>query len=188
MFTETERKFLPADPDWRPSGPFTTIAQGYFKMGENARGTIDWKLPRPAFCIDGEDCTPLSWFRALALRRHFVKGELPKGWKARIRSYDDDRFVLDLKGPRVGASRAEFDQNPLYRAQGEKLQARCGETLLVKDRYELTEAGQTYHVDVYKGAHAWRGVVIELEQKKLDNTVKLASWVGREITNEKLFP
>ena len=37
---EIERKFLPKDPDWRPTGPCHVLRQGFFWLDEDSAARV----------------------------------------------------------------------------------------------------------------------------------------------------
>lgn len=187
MPDEIERRFLPKSPDWRPEGECTPIAQGYFKLGESAQGRVI-KWPWPYFALDGERLLWLEWRDVFDLTPHLSpEGFLPAGWKARIRSYFDARYVLDLKGPRSGTTRFELADLPLDPKQGHALLERCGDTLMRKKRYVIPYLGHAWQIDVFEGKHAGL-ITCEVELRSATSIVKLPPWVGEEITDRKLFP
>ena len=186
MPEEIERRFLPRSPEWRPEGKGVHLVQGYFKLGETATGQPAlW--PWPHFRVNGLRLVWLSWKDWASLRPHCTaEGGLPKGWKARIRSYDNRRFVLDIKGPRNGTTRFELDEQPLSPKAGHALLEQCRETVLSKTRYTLSHAGQDWHVDVFDAPHSGL-ITCEAELTSADAPLELPPWVGEEITGRKLF-
>lgn len=182
MHQEIERRFIPKDPNWRPTGAFTHITQGYFELGKTAFWKIDWLKIPPVFMLNGEPCARVPLLKAFALSRA-IKGE---GWKARIRCYDDDRYVLDIKGPRTNATRFEVDELPLIdQSRGPELLEQAGH-ILKKKRYYMPHKGHVWHVDVFEG-DCKEPVTCEVELKNTKAKVELPPWVGEEITHRKLF-
>ncbi len=187
MPLEIERRFLPKEKNWRPEGDAEPITQGYFKLGEGGTKASVQKWPWPSFWLNGERLTYLG----LADYKHLLpllnaEGEVPAGWKARIRCYFGVRYVLDLKGPRTGTTRFELAEKPLSEATGKRLLALCGDTILQKKRYTLPYRGHAWQVDVYEGQHAGL-ITCEVELPSPTSIVQLPPWVGEEITDRKLF-
>lgn len=186
MPLEIERRFLPKDKDWQPQGTPLAITQGYFKLGENATARASL-FPWPHFVLNGERLFWLSLPAYTALKPALLAdGTLPAGWKVRIRCYDNSRYVLDIKGPRIGTTRFELAEKPLSPTTGARLQHLCGDTLLSKTRYVMAHSGHEWHVDVYEGQHTGL-VTCEVELPDADTPVDLPPWVGEEITDRKLF-
>lgn len=186
MALEIERRFLPLDKQWRPEGDAEPITQGYFKLGETASARVAaW--PWPHFVLNGERLFWLSLPQFRELRAvAAADGTLPPGWKARVRCYFNTRYVLDIKGPRSGATRFELAERQLPAATGKRLLARCGDTILSKKRYALPYHGHVWQVDVYEGQH--QGLITcEIELPSATTPFRLPPWVGEEITDRKLF-
>jgi CYTH domain-containing protein len=188
MSTETERKFLLKDPSWRPDSAPVYIEQGFYRLGESSTGRVARGPLGFMFILDENLKVPL-------LPQHGPHAEseakanggtFPAGWKARIRCRNQREYVLDLKGPRVGASRGEFDENPLPADIGKIMLEGCGSTLLRKQRYTVPFAGKNWALDIY--APPYTGLVVaEVELTHPDEVITIPDWAGREITHEKLF-
>lgn len=197
---EIERRFVPKDPDWRPTGRSEKIVQGIFELGKTSRGTIQYLMGMPLFQLYA---APTDSFPALTQHlkpydgalvfRHAINpvfsvlgmtAELPEGWKARIRSYDDERFVLDIKGPRVGTTRPEYGEYSLPPDKGRAL-LELAPKLQKKTRFYLPHEGHVWHVDVNGPDHP-HPIICEAELKSTSEALILPPWVGQEITDQKV--
>lgn len=186
MPLEIERRFLPKSSNWRPDGDATPITQGYFLLGEKAVARVI-KWPWPHLVLNNRRVSWLSLKDFRELKPHLTPdGMLPAGWKIRIRSYFNARYVLDIKGPRTATTRFELAELQLDPSAGRRLQSLCGDTVLSKKRYVLPHLGHDWQVDVYEGKHEGL-VTCEVELRSANAIVKLPSWVGEEITDRKLF-
>ncbi len=187
MSIEIERKFLLKDPNWRPSGQPDELVQGFYKLGEEARGEITDSPFGVIFILNDNARIPLLPEHAddLKILAAELGGPFPAGWKARVRKRNES-YVFDLKGPRSGTTRLEFDENPLPRDIGEVLLQGCGATLLRKQRYHIDVAGKLWSLDVYGPPHEGL-VVAEVELSSAHEKLVLPDWAGEEITDRKLF-
>ncbi len=128
-----------------------------------------------------------NW-RPLARREHVIRqGYLSSNAKAtvRIRTWDDKRAAITLKGPSKGASRAEFEYEvPIEDAR--ELMEMARPHLVEKRRYEVPLGELTWEIDVFEGRH--HGLVIaEVELESEDAPVDLPDWVGREVTEDDRY-
>ncbi len=204
MGTEIERRFLLRNPDWRPAGVLPVrLDQGRYFFGEDADGTVAYCFGLPVFFLHPYEKAarrlslplPLSDAWALTLQsRTFlpelggVKAVMPRGWMARVRAYDNARFVLDIKGPRAGTTRAEFGEFPLTAEQGAALLAHAPPaSRLSKLRYTVSHGGQVWVIDVYGGQKKGYQPTCEIELSSATAAFEKPAWVGEEITHRKTF-
>lgn len=115
------------------------------------------------------------------------QGYLSSNAKAtvRVRSWDDARAALTLKGRTIGMSRAEYEYEiPMEDAREMLEMARPH--VLEKRRHIVPFGGLTWEVDVFEGRHA--GLVLaEVELDSEDQPVDLPDWVGTEVTNDDRY-
>lgn len=204
MGTEIERRFLLKDPRWRPSGVAPVqLDQGRFFFGEDAEGAVTLLFGLPLFSLrlSGRAApslhtflsAPDAWSLALSSRHVSpafggIRALLPQGWAARIRAYDRQQFVMDIKGPRTGTTRAEFGEFRLPPPVGlHLLEATPAPSRLSKERYSLPHAGHTWVLDVYSGDKQHYQPTCEVELSAADVPLPLPPWVGEEITHRKTF-
>lgn len=127
-------------------------------------------------------------WKALAISSSLLRqGYLSSHAKAtvRVRSWDNERAVLTLKGPTRGISRAEFEYEiPLSDAR--ELLEMARPHLIEKRRYIVPFGGLTWEVDVFEGRHA--GLVIaEIELDSEGQTIELPGWVGVEVSYDDRY-
>lgn len=128
-----------------------------------------------------------AW-RALATGSALLKqGYLSSGDNAtvRVRSWDDNRAALTIKGGVQGISRAEYEYHiPI--ADARELLAMAVSNTIEKRRYEVPYGGLTWEVDVFEGRH--RGLVLaEVELDSEEQSVALPGWVGTEVTDDDRY-
>jgi CYTH domain-containing protein len=188
MSTETERKFLLKDANWRPESKPDFIEQGFYRLGETATGRVARSPLGFIFILNENAKIPL-------LRQHgpgaesIAKangGTFPAGWKARIRCRNNSEYVLDIKGPRDGASRGEFDENPIPLDVGKILLIGCGDTVLSKQRYPFQVGNKLWVLDVYEPPHRDKRI-LEVEVTHRGEVITIPDCAGDEITDRKLF-
>lgn len=103
----------------------------------------------------------------------------------RVRTFDDARGVLTLKGAANGLSRAEYEYDiPIEDAR--ELLAMAGSHVLEKRRYELLAGPVTWEIDVFKGRHSGL-VMAEVELQREDQSVQLPEWVGEEVSSDAAY-
>ncbi len=196
---EIERRFVPKTPEWRPSGESECITQGIFELGHEAQGVIQYMMGLPLFRLyapaenDSRLIQHLPVFDGAALFRHAesprfsmmgMTARLPQGWKARVRSHDGKRHVIDIKGPRNGTTRLEYGAYDLPPAKGAELLAIAPQKQS-KTRFYIPHGDQVWHVDVNGPDHPLP-VICEVELKSADEALTLPPWVGQEITALKI--
>ena len=196
---EIERRFVPKNPEWRPSGKSESITQGIFELGHDAQGVIQYLMGMPLFRLyapaenDSRLIQHLPVFDGAALFGHAesprfsmmgMTAQLPPGWKARVRSYDGKRHVIDIKGPRSGTTRLEYGAYDLSLAKGAEL-LDIAPRKQSKTRFYVPHEDQVWHVDVNGPDHPLP-VSCEIELESENTPLKLPPWVGQEITNLKI--
>ena len=128
-----------------------------------------------------------SW-RALVESSSLLRqGYLSSNAKAtvRVRSWDDERAALTLKGKTSGMTRAEYEYDiPMDDAREMLEMARPH--VLEKRRHLVPFGGLTWEVDVFEGRHD--GLVIaEVELTSEDQAVEMPDWVGTEVTDDNRY-
>lgn len=191
MAEEIERKFLPIDPNWRPTGPFNAIKQGFLWLDDDSQGQIfttqkgglvvltpkggiqSWEFPIPL--KDAED------MRAMA------SAQFGHHWFARIREIDEKDYLLTFKGPsqdKENLRRPEFEY-AISPSDGMALLAFCPETHLFKHRFPIPYEGFTWEIDVFQNVAD--KVVCEVELTSPEQQPPLPEFVGMEITHDKSY-
>lgn len=115
------------------------------------------------------------------------QGYLSSNSKAtvRVRTKDDARAVLTLKGATEGISRAEYEYEiPIGDAR--ELLDMARPNLVEKQRYLVPHGGLTWEVDVFGGRHL--GLVIaEVELTDERQLVALPDWAGAEVSHDDRY-
>jgi adenylate cyclase len=94
--------------------------------------------------------------------------------------------VLTIKGPGLGAARAEFEYAIPREDASEMLETLCLRPLIEKTRYRVEHEGLLWEVDVFAGAN--EGLVLaEVELEREDQQVVLPAWVDREVTGDRRY-
>ena len=90
------------------------------------------------------------------------------------------RAHLNLKGPQVGITRAEFEYEiPL--SDGEEILATLCSLVVEKTRYERTVGGHVWEIDVFHGANDGL-VTAEVELESENEQFELPDWVGEDVS------
>lgn len=115
------------------------------------------------------------------------QGYLSSNAKAtvRVRSKDNTRAVLTLKGPTSGLTRAEYEYDiPI--ADARELLAMAEPHVVEKRRYLVPDGDVIWEVDVFLGRH--EGLVLaEVELDDENQSVQLPDWVGAEVTEDDRY-
>ncbi len=97
----------------------------------------------------------------------------------------DARGYLTIKGPTVGASRAEYEYE-IPAADADALLAMCPSPLIEKRRHVLVHEGKTWEVDEFWGDNA--GLLLaEIELDREDERFALPPWAGQEVTTDARY-
>ena len=118
---------------------------------------------------------------------HLVQGYIASGRRTvRVRIGEGGAW-LTIKGPsrNGGLSRFEWEKKIDTKEALELMQLAEG-AVIDKVRYYIDYAGHTIEVDEFNGDN--EGLVMaEIELASEDESVKLPTWIGREVTGEKRF-
>lgn len=128
------------------------------------------------------------WKRCSLLKKvNIQQGYISKVGQHQVRiRVMDEEATLTIKGPKKGLSRDEFEY-PVPVKDGQQLIKMSSTPIILKTRYYVRdEAQQVWDVDVYKGVN--RGLVVaEIELATEKQSVKLPTWIGREVTHDKRY-
>lgn len=115
------------------------------------------------------------------------QGYLSSNAKAtvRVRTWDDRKARLTLKGAARGLVRAEYEYD-IPMADALELLAMAEPHVLEKRRYLVPVGGLTWEVDVFEGRHAGL-IMAEVELEHEDQVVLLPDWVGAEVTDDDRY-
>lgn len=96
-----------------------------------------------------------------------------------------DKASLTIKGPNLGATRAEFEYEiPL--ADALQLFELCEQPLIEKTRTLVPANGLIWEVDEFHGVN--QGLtVVECELESEDQVVTPPAWVGQEVTGDPRY-
>lgn len=134
------------------------------------------------FIVTSEGWTSLA--KSSSLIR---QGYLSSNAKAtvRVRTWDEARAAITLKGPSKGASRAEYEYEiPIEDAR--ELMELARPNTVEKRRHIVPFGGLTWEIDVFEGRH--QGLIIaEVELETEDHEVELPDWVGAEVTYDDRY-
>lgn len=166
MGTEIERKFLLRDigPDagWR-AGSQQRLSQGYL----SSSGTSVVRVRVAGLGV---------------AREHLIDSDSESGDGDRGDSDRGDKAWLTVKGPTVGATRAEYEYEIPAEEAAEMLETLC-EGVVDKTRFVIVHRGKTWEVDEFSGAN--QGLVVaEIELESEDESFESPTWVGAEVTGD----
>lgn len=128
-----------------------------------------------------------SWKALVESSSLLRQGYLSSNAKAtvRVRSWDDERAALTLKGKASGMTRAEYEYDIPMDDAREMLEM-AQPHVLEKRRHLVPFGGLTWEVDVFEGRHD--GLVIaEVELTSEQQVVDLPDWVGTEVTDDNRY-
>lgn len=102
----------------------------------------------------------------------------------RIRVIGDEAFIT-VKGPSVGATRAEFEY-PIPVADADEMLRMCKPSVVEKLRRRIQVDGKVWDVDEFLGANLGLNVA-EIELASEDEPFTKPDWVGAEVTDDKRY-
>lgn len=134
------------------------------------------------FLVSGDGWRALETSSAL-LRQGYLSSNAKA--TVRVRSKNDDRAVITLKGAAQGITRSEFEYDiPIEDAR--EMLAMAEPHVLEKRRHIVPFGGLTWEIDVFEGRHA--GLVLaEVELESEDQVVELPDWIGEEVTHDDRY-
>ena len=127
-----------------------------------------------------------SW-RAGASGTFFRQGYLnsSKERTVRIRTAGDKAF-LTVKGPAVGATRAEFEYPIPLDECNAMLDTLAEKTLIEKKRYKIKCGDLTWEIDEFFGDN--KGLIVaEVELQSEGRRIDKPSWVGDEVSGDPRY-
>lgn len=128
-----------------------------------------------------------GWRELVTQQTKFRQGYLSSNAKAtvRVRSMDDERAFLTIKGASRGMSRAEYEY-PLPIADAREMLVIAEPNVIEKTRHLVPVGGLVWEVDVFGGHH--EGLLIaEVELTSEDQHVAIPEWIGREVTDDDRY-
>jgi adenylate cyclase len=126
-------------------------------------------------------------WRRLGKGEPYCQGYLnaEKGRTVRVRTIND-RGILTIKGPSVGAARLEYEYDIPIEEAREMLNELCHKPLIEKTRYKVPYAGFTWEIDEFKGEN--EGLIFsEIELEYEGQQFEIPPWVGKEVTDDSRY-
>jgi adenylate cyclase len=123
-------------------------------------------------------------WRSLGTGKPYCQGYLnaEKGRTVRVRTIND-RGILTIKGPSVGAARLEYEYDIPIEEAREMLNELCHKPLIEKTRYKVPFAGFTWEIDEFTGEN--EGLIFsEIELEYEGQQFEIPPWVGKEVTDD----
>ncbi|GHA14132.1 adenylate cyclase [Devosia pacifica] len=134
------------------------------------------------FLVDGD-----AWRDEVRESHAIAQGYLSRGAgnSVRVRSYDDQRAKLTIKGKEFGFSRLEFEYDIPIEDARELLE--LAQPLVIQKCRHIVGAGhRVWEIDVFEGAHD--GLVLaEIELGDEAEDFERPRWLGREVTGEEAY-
>lgn len=133
------------------------------------------------FLVNGD-----AW-RSLAAAIPYRQGYLStaKESTVRVRIVGKTGY-LTVKGPSVGASRAEFEYEIPAADAAAMLDTLCARPLIEKTRRKIAFEGMIWEVDEFAGDNEGL-IVAEVELTEEGQEVSLPDWVGEEVTGDPRY-
>lgn len=126
-------------------------------------------------------------WRLLGTGEPYCQGYLnvEKGRTVRVRTIND-RGILTIKGPSVGAARLEYEYDIPFADAREMLLELCRKPLIEKTRYKVPFAGFIWEIDEFKGDN--EGLLFaEIELAYEGQSFAKPPWIGREVTDDSRY-
>lgn len=126
-------------------------------------------------------------WRRLGKGKPYCQGYLnaEKGRTVRVRTIND-RGILTIKGPSVGAARLEYEYDIPIEEAREMLTELCHKPLIEKTRYKVPFAGFTWEIDEFTGEN--EGLIFsEIELEYEGQQFEIPPWVGKEVTDDSRY-
>ncbi len=97
-----------------------------------------------------------------------------------------ERGFLAVKGPTVGAARAEYEYEIALADAEEMLDNLCEKPLIEKIRHKIPFAGHLWEVDEFLGENV--GLTIAEVELETENEAFLKpDWIGQEVTGDRRY-
>jgi adenylate cyclase len=121
-------------------------------------------------------------WRKGAKRSRLSQGYLYAGKDKSVRvRLEDGQGTVTIKGPTLGASRAEYEYSIPAKDARELLSRLCERPLIEKTRSRVRRGGLVWEIDEFGGDN--KGLVLaEIELRRPNQKVALPPWVGKEVT------
>jgi adenylate cyclase len=126
-------------------------------------------------------------WRSLGKAKPYCQGYLnsEKGRTVRVRTINE-RGILTIKGPNVGATRLEYEYDIPINDALEMLKELCHKPLIEKTRHTIPFEGFTWEVDEFKGEN--EGLVFaEIELNYEGQEFTKPAWIGKEVTGDSRY-
>lgn len=128
-----------------------------------------------------------GWRGLVTQQSRLRQGYLSANAKAtvRVRTWDDERARITIKGAAKGIVRAEYEYDiPI--ADALEMLVLAAPHVLEKRRHLVRASGLVWEIDVFEGRHS--GLILaEVELEHEDQAVTLPDWVGTEVTDDDRY-
>ncbi len=98
---------------------------------------------------------------------------------------DGDEANLNIKGMTLGIKRAEFEY-AIPREDAEQMLEQFGGDLVEKRRHRVRHGSHVWEIDEFLGDNRPL-VVAEVELSRVDESIALPSWIGKEVSNDERY-
>ncbi|MES2299978.1 MAG: CYTH domain-containing protein [Pseudomonadota bacterium] len=133
------------------------------------------------FLLRGEAWRALG--QPVLLRQAYLSSDPARVVRVRTQG---ERAFLTIKGPSVGAVRAEWEYPIPLADANEMIEHMCESAPIEKYRRRIAHAGHVWEVDEFLGANAGL-VVAEIELESEDQVFDKPDWVGEEVTSDARY-
>lgn len=104
----------------------------------------------------------------------------------RVRTIDNRKGYLAIKGKTVGTSREEFEYEIPLDDANQLLEHFCRKPLIEKRRYKILFGRKIWEVDEFAGKN--QGLILaEVELKDENEEINLPEWVEEEVTGDPKY-
>jgi len=133
------------------------------------------------FLVRGDDWRSLA--QGIPCRQGYINSADER--TVRIRTIGEEAF-LTIKGPTMGASRAEYEYEIPLKDGNEMLETLTEKPIIEKKRYRIPFAGLTWEIDEFFGDNAGL-IVAEVELESEGQIFQKPDWAGEEVTGDPRF-
>ena len=133
------------------------------------------------FLVRGDVWRSLA--KGTACRQGYLNSAVER--TVRIRTIGDRAF-LTIKGPAVGATRAEYEYEIPVADCDAMLDALAEKPIIEKKRYKVPLDGLTWEIDEFFGENTGL-IVAEVELESEGQTFRKPEWVGEEVTADPRY-
>ena len=133
------------------------------------------------FLIDLENIPILE--NGIKIKQGYLSAN--KNGVVRVRTKDEKAY-LTIKSSNIGISRLEFEYEIPFEEANEILEKLCEKPIIDKTRYLIEYENHIFELDIFYGENEGL-VVVEVELNSEDETIKLPSWIKKEVTLDERY-